>query len=106
MTGITVTTCLTGTIFKDISTFLSKKIVYAQSRDILDDPKRMKCSAHNFVEFFWYQPEVSIFKNGREMANLINSTFCDITKFKFLMRNLYPPKMQSFINLGRKIYFF
>ena len=49
------------------------------------------------------------------MANLINSMFCDITwpemhwltpKFKFFIRNLYPTKMQSFINLGRKIIFF
>ena len=53
-------------------------------------------------------------ENGWDMANLINFMFCNITwpemhwmtpKFKFSLRNLFGTKMQSFINLGRKIVF-
>ena len=52
--------------FKDIGTFLSKKLLMRShmTRNALDDPKSVQCSAHNFTEFFWFKLEASIFKNG------------------------------------------
>ena len=40
--------------FKDIGTFLSKKSLMSShmTRNAPDDPKIVKCSAHNFMEFF------------------------------------------------------
>ena len=40
--------------FKDISTFLSKKSLMCchMTKNALDDPKIVKCSAHIFVELF------------------------------------------------------
>ena len=40
--------------FKDIGTFLSKKLLMRSrvTRNALDDPKNVQCSAHNFIEFF------------------------------------------------------
>ena len=40
--------------FKDIGTFLSKKLLMSNHviRNALDDPKIVKCSAHNLIEFF------------------------------------------------------
>ena len=37
---------------------------------------KIKCQ---FYRISWSKPEVSVFKNGSDMANLINSKFCDIT---------------------------
>ena len=39
---------------KDIGTFLSKKLLMRShvTRNALDDPKSMQCSAHDFIEFF------------------------------------------------------
>ena len=48
------------------------------TRDALDDPKTVKCSAQ-FYRISWSKPGVSVFKNGSDMANLIKSMFCDIT---------------------------
>ena len=51
--------------FKDIGTFLTENVnAQSRTRNALDDPIRVKCSAHNFKEFFWSKPEVFIFKNG------------------------------------------
>ena len=40
--------------FKDIGTFLSKKSLMCShvTRNALDDPKSVQCSAHNFMELF------------------------------------------------------
>ena len=40
--------------FKDIGTFLSKKLLIPSqvTRNALDDPKSVKYSAHDFIEFF------------------------------------------------------
>ena len=40
--------------FKDIGTFLSKKLLMRRhvTRNALDDPRAVQCSAHNFIEFF------------------------------------------------------
>ena len=40
--------------FKDIGTFLLKKLLMPSHviRNTLDDLERVKCSAHNFIEFF------------------------------------------------------
>ena len=37
--------------FKDIGTFLSKNHSHV-TRNALDDPRAVQCSAHNFIEFF------------------------------------------------------
>ena len=39
--------------FKDIGSFLSKKLLVPSNvtRNALDDPKIVKCSAYNFIEF-------------------------------------------------------
>ena len=69
--------CVTETI--SLALF-HKKIVNAQSSDqkCIDDPKTVKGSAH-FYRISWSKPEVSVFKNGSDIANLIKSMFCDIT---------------------------
>ena len=43
-----------GNSFKDIGTFLSKKFLMCchGTRNALDDPSAVQCSAHNFIEFF------------------------------------------------------
>ena len=39
--------------FKDIGTFLSKKVnVQSRDQNALDDLKAVQCSAHNFIEVF------------------------------------------------------
>ena len=40
--------------FKDSGTFLFQKSLMPShvTRNALDDPKSIKCSAHNFIEFF------------------------------------------------------
>ena len=67
--------------FKDIGTFLSKKSFMRShlTRNVLDDPKGSAVFCASFYRIFWSKPEVSIFKNGGDIANLINSMFCDIT---------------------------
>ena len=102
-------------LFKDIGTFLWKKLMRSHvTRNALDDPKSSAVFCAWFYRIFWSKPEVSIFKNGWDMANLTNFMFCNITwpkmhwltpKFKFFIRNLYPTKMHTFINLGRIIIF-
>ena len=67
--------------FKDIGTFLLKKSLMRShvTRNALDDPKNIAIFCARFYRIFWSKPEVSIFKNGRDMANLINFMFCNIT---------------------------
>ena len=112
---IIVTICLTATVTKILALVYHKYryCVVTWPEMHLMTPKRVKCSAHKRI--FWSKPEVFVFKNGWDMANLINFMFCDITwlemhwlnpKFKFFVKNLYATKMQSFINLGWKKNFF
>ena len=84
------------------------------TRNVLDDPKSSEMFCALFYIIFWSKPEVSIFKNGWDMANLINFMFYNIKwpemhwltpKLKCFIRNLYATKKQSFINLGREILF-
>ena len=57
--------------FIDIVTFLSKKFIPSHvTRIYLMTPRVVKFSAHDFMEFFLSKPEVSIFKNVGDMANL------------------------------------
>ena len=113
---IIVTICLTGTVSKILALFYKKKSLLRShvTRNALDDPKSSAVFCAWFYRIFWSKPEVSIFKNGWDMANPINFMFCNITwpemhrltpEFKFFIRNLYATKMQSIINLGRKIIF-
>ena len=49
--------------YKDIGTFLSQipLMLSHVTRNALDDPKGVKCSAHNFMEFFGsYQKFLSL----------------------------------------------
>ena len=68
--------------FKDIGTFLSKKLLMRShvTRNALDDPKSVQCSVHNFIEFFGSnQKPLSLKMAEISMANFINAMFCDIT---------------------------
>ena len=49
------------------------------TRNLLEDPKSSEMFCALFQRTFWSKPEVSICKNGRDMANFINSMFCGIT---------------------------
>ena len=71
MNNTVVTICVTGTI---LLALFYQKIINAQSRD----PRTVKCSAQ-FYRISWSKEEVSVFKNGSDMANLIKSMFCDTT---------------------------
>ena len=65
--------------FKDIGTFLSKKLVYAKSRDQKwFTPIMLKCSVRKFCGFFWYKLEVYIFKRERSIDSPINYTFYEV----------------------------
>ena len=58
---------------------IKKSLMHSQvTGNALDDPKTVKGSAQ-FYRISWSKPEVSVFKNGSDMANLIKSMFCDIT---------------------------
>ena len=67
--------------YKDTGTFLSKKQFMPShvTRNAPDDPKSSAMSCESFFRIFWSKPEVCIFKNGSDMANLINFMFCNIT---------------------------
>ena len=49
------------------------------TRNALDDPKNSEICYTLIQTCLWSKPEVSIFKNGRDMANIIIFMFCDIT---------------------------
>ena len=42
-------------------------------------PKAVECSAHYFIIFFGSNQKSLLLKMARDMANLINAMFCDIT---------------------------
>ena len=67
--------------FKDIGTFLSIKSLMRShvTRNALDDPESSAVFCALFYRIFWSKPEDSIFKNVSDMANFINSMFCNIT---------------------------
>ena len=59
--------CVTGTISLALS--IKKSLMRSQvTRNALDDPKTVKGSAH-FYRISWSKPEVSVFKNGSDIAN-------------------------------------
>ena len=77
-------------------------------------PRVAHRSAHNFIDFFYPNQKSLSLKMAKICPILEISCFVishdqkctDLPpNLNFFIRNLYATKMQSFINLGRKIFF-